>query len=101
MNEMGADNETVNMNVQIAERSYPVKVLKADEEKMRHAVKLVNDKLKQYQDAYAGKDRQDHLAMCLLNFAVENMNTDNAQQQINRTLNEQVTGLEDILNGKL
>lgn len=98
---MGAKNETVNMNVVIAERSYPVKVLKADEEKMRHAVKLVNDKVKEYQNAYAGKDRQDHLAMCLLNFAVENMNAENEQQQIDRSLHEQVTRLETILNGNV
>ena len=51
--------ETVNINVLIAERVYPLKVAKQDEEKVKQAVNLVNEKIKQHQTRYAGKDKQD------------------------------------------
>ncbi|MCW5906222.1 MAG: cell division protein ZapA [Chitinophagales bacterium] len=96
---MSEKNETVNMSVQIAERSYPLKVQQSDEEKMNNAAKLVNDRIKEYQRNYAGKDKQDYMAMCLLNLAVENLNAQHETQQTNRLLEEKLSRLEGILSG--
>ena len=43
---MSGKNETVQINVLIAERSYPLRVTLSDEEKVQRAVKLVNEKIK-------------------------------------------------------
>lgn len=94
---MGEKNETVNINVLIAERLYPLKVSRADEEKVKSAVLLVNEKIKEYQTLYDGKDKQDYMAMCLLNFAVEHLNLRDNTQQNDRLLEEKVTQLEAIL----
>ena len=96
---MAEKNETVNINVLIAERSYPLKVAKGDEEKVQSAVNLVNEQIKQYQKLYEGKDKQDYLAMCLLNFAVEHVNLQNTTQQNDRLLEEKITELEEVLSG--
>lgn len=96
---MGEKNETVNINVLIAERTYPLKVVKSDEEKVKSAVNLVNEKIKQYQQLYEGKDKQDYLAMCLLNFAVEHVNLQHNTQQNDRLLEEKITELEEVLLG--
>ncbi len=96
---MSEKNETVNMNVMIAERSYPLKVLKADEERMHGAVKLVNDRIKEYQQQYEGKDKQDYMAMCLLNFAVEQMSAQTANNENDRLLEEKIQQLEELLSG--
>jgi cell division protein ZapA (FtsZ GTPase activity inhibitor) len=94
---MGGKNETVNINVLIAERLYPLKVTKSDEEKLQCAVKLVNEKIKEYQALYDGKDKQDYMAMCLLNFAVEHLNLQEATALDNRLLEEKITELEVVL----
>lgn len=94
---MGGKNETVNINVLIAERLYPLKVTKSDEEKLRNAVKLVNEKIKEYQSLYDGKDKQDYMAMCLLNFVVEHVNLQEATGHDNRLLEEKITQLEEVL----
>lgn len=94
---MAEKAETVNINVTIAERLFPLKVTKSDEEKVRSAVTLVNDKLKEYQQMYEGKDKQDYMAMCLLNFAVEYVNLQNATQYDNRLLEEKMNQLEEVL----
>ncbi len=95
---MSEKNETVNIHVLIAERNYPLKVLKNDEEKVQNAVNLVNEKLKEYQTTFAGKDRQDYMAMCLLNLAVEKMNLYQLHDQQNRLLEEKMNSLEEILS---
>jgi len=95
---MAEKSETVNINVLIAERLYPLKVVKSDEEKVQSAVNLVNEQIKQYQQLYQGKDKQDYLAMCLLNFAVEHVNLQNTTQQNDRLLEEKLNELEQVLN---
>lgn len=96
---MGGENETVTISVLIAERLYPLKVTKSDEEKLLNAAKLVNEKIKEYQTLYGGKDKQDYMAMCLLNFVAEHVNLQDSAQQDNRLLEEKINQLEEVLSG--
>ncbi|HLP21924.1 MAG TPA: cell division protein ZapA [Chitinophagales bacterium] len=96
---MAEKDETVNINVLIAERAYPVKVVRADEEKVKSAVSLIHQKMKDYQQQFEGKDKQDYLAMCLLNFAVEHVNLQSNTQQNDRLLDEKIKELEVVLSG--
>lgn len=90
-------DETVNINVLIAERLYPLKVKKSDEERVRNAVKLVTERIKEYQELYAGKDKQDYIAMCLLNVAVEYLGVQHDKQQGIRLLENEVAEIEALL----
>jgi hypothetical protein len=98
---MAEKSETVNINVQLAERLYPLKVLKSDEEKVHSAVKLVNERIKEYQTLYDGKDKQDYMAMCLLNFAVEHENLQRSSIDNSRLLEEKMIELDKVLSGQL
>lgn len=62
---------TVQINVTVADRIYPLRVSESEKEEVLDAVKLVNEKVREYQRLYDGKDKQDYLAMVLLLFAVE------------------------------
>lgn len=99
MNSMAEPDEMVNMHVVIAERLYPLKVFKTEEEKVQSAVKLVNERIKEYQKLYDGKDKQDYMAMCLLNLAVEQMNFQNKTTEESLLLEEKLETLEKALNG--
>ncbi len=62
--------QTINLN--IAERFYPLKIDKEDdEERIRKAARLINDRLFQYKQRYSDKDVQDFLAIAALQFAVK------------------------------
>ena len=63
--------ELININLQIAGRSYPLKIKPEEEESVRLAAKKLNDKVQQLQEQYAAKDKQDYLAMCALMNEVE------------------------------
>ena len=63
------NNYTINVN--IAERSYPLKIERSDEERIRYAAKRINDALLQYRKVYVDKDNQDILAMTALQFVAK------------------------------
>ena len=98
MIDMGDKNEMVNINVVIADRQYPLKVLKSVEEQVKTAVKLANERIKEYQSSFPGKDRQDYIAMCLLNFAVERETLQSNSQHFNLQMENRLTELEHILS---
>ncbi len=41
----------------------------AEEEVIRRAAKLINDRIKEFQENYAVRDKQDLLSMCVLHYA--------------------------------
>jgi cell division protein ZapA len=63
--------ELIHINVIIADRPYPLKIKQEEEEGIRKAAKFVNEKVKEFTNNYAAKDKQDYLAMCSLMLAVE------------------------------
>ena len=60
------------IKVKIAERFYPLKIDKEeDEERIRKAGRIIDDKLLQYKQRYSDKDVQDFLAIAALQFAIK------------------------------
>ena len=60
-------DDIFSIKVNIADRFYPVKIKRDDEEKVRKAAKHINEKIQLYkQKKYAEKDDQDFLAMVSL-----------------------------------
>ena len=68
------------IKISIADRVYPLTVEPAQEEGLRSASKKIDAMIKQFEESYAVRDRQDVLAMCALQFAsqVEQKQIDNA-----------------------
>ncbi|WP_264522265.1 cell division protein ZapA [Flavobacterium sp. N1994] len=64
----------------IADRVYPLTVDTSQEEGLRSASKKIDAMIKQFEENYAVRDKQDVLAMCALQFAsqVEQKQTENA-----------------------
>jgi cell division protein ZapA (FtsZ GTPase activity inhibitor) len=65
--------ELLSVKVSIANRTYPLRITKEEEEKVIQAAQSVNKCIKEFEDSYAVKDKQDLLAMCALQFASEAM----------------------------
>ena len=68
------------IKISIADRVYPLTVDPAQEEGLRSASKKIDAMIKQFEESYAVRDKQDVLAMCALQFAsqVEQKQIDNA-----------------------
>ena len=61
--------EKLKIKLSIADRVYPMTALPEDEEGLRIAAKKINQLIKQFEQNYAVRDKQDVLAMCALQFA--------------------------------
>lgn len=59
-------NEKLSIRVNIADKYYPLKIDRNEEERIRKAAKLINDKVLQYKKKYVDKDVLDFLAMTAL-----------------------------------
>jgi cell division protein ZapA len=58
--------EDLSIKIKIADREYPMKVKLTDEERVRMAGKLINEKIKSYREQFGIDDKQDLLAMAAL-----------------------------------
>ncbi|MEA2106182.1 MAG: cell division protein ZapA [Bacteroidales bacterium] len=70
-------DEKLSIRVNVADRYYPLKIDRSDEEKIRKAAKLINEKVLQYKQRYSDKDVQDFLAMAALQYVIQVIENDN------------------------
>ncbi|MCS6935414.1 MAG: cell division protein ZapA [Chitinophagales bacterium] len=89
--------DTINMQITIADRAYPLLVSRCDEQKIKHAVQLVNDTIDQYRLQYNGLDRQDYLAMCLLKLAVKTIEVEQEHAKSTQQISDKLTALGQVL----
>ena len=65
--------EKLSIKVNLVDRYYPLKIDRKDEEQIRKAAKLINERVLQYKQKYSDKDTQDFLAMAALQFVIKNL----------------------------
>jgi cell division protein ZapA (FtsZ GTPase activity inhibitor) len=94
--------DKLSIKVNVADRYYPLKIDRKDEEKIRKAARMINEKVLQYRQKYADKDTQDFLAMAALQFVTKIIEHDqtydfSALEENVKELNEE---LEEYLKGE-
>lgn len=62
-------SEKLKIKLSIADRVYPLTIPMEQEEGLRKAAKEIDAMIKQFEQSYAVRDKQDVLAMCALQFA--------------------------------
>ena len=83
--------DKLSIKINIANRIYPMKIERSSEEYIRNAVKKIESRLKFYESNYAIKDKQDLLAMCLIEYASK-FESNNSKKVI------EDDGITEILN---
>ncbi|WP_420574306.1 cell division protein ZapA [Kordia sp.] len=89
------------IKLSIADRVYPLTIAASQEEGLRKAAKKIEAMIKQFEQSYAVRDKQDVLAMCALQFAaqVEQKAIDKDTHQT--ALEEKLKALDDLLKAQL
>ena len=88
-------DDKLSININIADRLYPLRVDRKDEESIRRAAKIINEKVVQYKQKYAEKDIQDCMAMATLQFVIQKFDTE--KRLDNSPLVEQLEVMNDLL----
>jgi len=69
--EQSNSTEMIPVNITIADRTYRVRIAPKDEEAVRKTAAIINQKMVEFKNLYAGKDMQDYISMVLLWFTTE------------------------------
>jgi cell division protein ZapA len=87
------EEQLIPVNMVIADRSYRLKIEPAEEELVRKTTKLINEKISEFKNSFAGKDMQDYVSMVLLWFATEQNKNGTEMVKLKET-SEKLTSLE-------
>jgi cell division protein ZapA len=82
--------EELSIKIKIADREYPMKVKRSDEERVRLAGKLINEKLKSYREQFGIDDKQDLLAMVAFDCLVDKMTVFEKVNHLNHLVSQSI-----------
>ena len=91
-------SDLIKIKITVADRVYPLSIVPEQEEVLRNAAKKIGTMIKQLEQSYAVRDKQDVLAMCALQYATKLENNNNSKNQDLSEENEKVLELIDIIN---
>ena len=66
--------DELSIKVTIANREYPLKIKRTEEGRVLKAAKMLNDRIKEYEEQYSVSDKLDIITMCAVHFASELVN---------------------------
>ncbi|TYA71680.1 cell division protein ZapA [Seonamhaeicola marinus] len=94
-------SEKLKIRLSIANRLYPLTIEPSQEEGLRKAAKNIEYMIKQFEQSYSVRDKQDVLAMCALQFAsqVEQKSIDN--KNVSEHVEEKLNALDELLHSYL
>lgn len=90
--------EKYSIKVNILNRPYPLLVRAEEEEAVRNAAKLINDKIKVYKEKFSVKDEQDLVIMCCLELATDNINQARRQREQGEQIDDQLAKVSELLS---
>jgi len=95
-------DDKLSIRVNVADRYYPLKVERENEEKIRRAARMINEKVLQYKQRYSDKDTQDFLAMAALQYVIRLNEGEEvlSDDHLPRALNELINKIESVLDKK-
>ena len=93
--------DKLSIKLHIANRIYPMKIERKSEEFIRNSVKKIEDRLKFYEESYEIKDKQDLLAMCLIEYASKFETINNKKVIEDDGLTDKLIKLDKILSNNI
>jgi cell division protein ZapA len=88
----------LSIKIKIADREYPMRIDSSEEERLRLAGKMVNERLKNYRDQFGIDDKQDLLAMVAFDCMVERMKTEASNSNLSNSITNKISYLDQIIS---
>ncbi len=92
------EDKMININVVVADRPYRLKVSVDEEAMVRSAAKEINKKVKEYQQVFGSKDKQDFLAMIALQNTTEGMKAKGSNSLEDGAESEKLEAMDRLLS---
>jgi cell division protein ZapA len=88
----------LSIKIRIAEREYPMRVKKEEEEKLRVVGKLLNERLRFFKEQFNIQDKQDLLAMVAFETMVEKLKLEDEKNTHLSKVGQQLDVLDELLS---
>ena len=91
--------ELIPINILIGDRTYRIKTSPQDEEAIRRAIKMINEKIIEFKTQFAGKDMQDYIAMVMIWYATQTSSDNNPalEKEVADALTKMETHIDKVL----
>jgi len=93
--------EKLKIKLSIGNRVYPLTIDASQEEGLRKAAKDIDAMIKQFEESYSVRDKQDVLAMCALQFASQVEQKAIDKEYVNEHVEEKLNALNNLLQSHL
>ena len=97
---MSESNE-IKVSIIVAERNYRLTIDKADEEKVRRAADMINERVKEFKRVYTDKDYLSLVSMACIQFATSVVKYENDSAFKDQYLDKQLDVIDDLLTENL
>ncbi|HEX8350651.1 MAG TPA: cell division protein ZapA [Hymenobacter sp.] len=88
----------LSIKIRVADRDYPMRVSPQEEERLRLAGKLLNDRIKEFREQYGIQDKQDLLAMIALSTMADSLKVSKEKDGTDAALTERIARLDKLLS---
>jgi cell division protein ZapA len=94
-----ATENLIPVNLVVADRTFRLRIKPEEEEAIRQKMKEVNDRIVEFKTAFAGKDLQDYISMCLIWYATQSATTppEEVPEELGARLAQLEKGLDEAL----
>mgnify|MGYP000963893110 CR=1 FL=1 len=90
--------DQLKIKLSIANRVYPLTIDPSQEEGLRKAAKNIEAMIKQFEQSYSVRDKQDVLAMCALQFASQNEQKTIDNTSLNEDLESRLVSVDKLID---
>lgn len=94
-------SEQLKIKLSIANRVYPLTIDPKQEEGLRKAAQKIDAMIKQFEQSYSVRDKQDVLAMCALQFASQKEQKAIDNEYLNEEVEEKLIAIDQLLKEHL
>lgn len=89
--------ELISISITVGDRRYPLKVRAADEELVRQAEHLINEKFNEFQLRFTGQEKIDYIAMSAVMNLVDLLKNQNQDGEQNELLHQKISEAERMI----
>ena len=94
-------SEKLKIKLSIANRVYPLTIEPSQEEGLRKAALQIDAMIKQFEQSYSVRDKQDVLAMCALQFASQTEQKTIDKENLSDDVEHRLEAIDQLLQANL
>ena len=91
----------MSIKIKIADREYPMRVIPEDEERIRKAGRVINEKIKTYAQQFGIDDKQDLLAMVAFDILVDKSQKEEIEVTNDESVTDRISHLGNLVSKAL